>query len=197
MKMYASWVSEYWRYLSSDSELKGSRVCQCPRFIFSTLVKLSWIIVSVLAFLLKLSQVKFATDLTRDPWRDWTFSEKVTFFGFLNNMVSLTNPWALQLNTVYKFLFAGPDAQFQANELRVLEEFQEAIVYRLIKANGVIKGMALLLTWSYVDVQSVLLEESEKFKIADIDDDAPSTGEFQRENLSSRLLPPQTLGSVN
>jgi len=137
-------------------------------FCFWFWVKLVWIILSVIAFLLKLSQVAFVTQ----SFDSWTQSNYISFFGFVNNMISLYSPPRIALNAVWTFVFAGADSTYTAAEKKLQTEFMECLAYKLTNGNSFLGGHAILLTLGVADVQRLLLKDVGKVEfVGEVADD--------------------------
>lgn len=183
IKGYATYVMELWAYSASKRDQGGifrafGAMCECVgygglRFFIVTL--------SVVAFLLKLTQISFVADtrLVKYTYSDW-----IAFLGFLNNMISLYNPYMISQDTIWKFMFAGNDSLYTSNELKVRDEFQECLYYHLMRPGimdgsflSVLGGLAKVITLSPHDIQWILLHETHVIKDAgEIADDAFDSG---------------------
>jgi hypothetical protein len=156
-----------WKVFNQNPEMTGNQ--KKGHFCFWFVIKLGWVMLSVVAFLLKLTQVSFVTQ--KDP-DQWTQTDYVAFFGFVNNMISLYSPPRIALNAVFTFVFAGHDSSYTAAERKLQTEFMECLAYKLTNGNSFIAGHAILLTLSVADVQSLLLKDVGVVEfVGEVDDD--------------------------
>lgn len=157
--------------------------CTIIKYALAVVLKLLVVLSSILALLMKLSQVAFVREAKMG---EYTWDQYIAFFNFLGAVISLYEPDDIAYEAVYTFLFAGRDCKWTKYELHKMHEFQDCIFYRFTK-KGMLRGICLVLTFSRSDLQYVLLDDTEEVgDVGNIRDDADIEDIERRSRGSSR-----------
>lgn len=166
IKSYVSTEIEDWRIVSGKPI---SGMAKCMQFSFWAVVRFLWISLSVLAFLMKLTQISFVGE---KPLKDYEQTDWIAFLGFVNNMISLYSPPRIALDAVWRFIFAGVDSTYTSEEDNLQREFMECMAYNICENKNFFDGHSILLTLSTADIQRFLLKDAGKLKfVGEVSDD--------------------------